>query len=146
MDTSVSIEVVPGADLAPCKRLRTLELEFMELTRCPQYVAQIFTSLESNPNLEAIDLIFCSSGRSLIDGLRNHGNRWGAIDAGLCRLAELRDGRLGVYVKFNGFKTGRGMPQSIDFGAFMKNFRRSQYPLTVVYESEVVIHRDTGLQ
>ena len=135
------IEALQAIDLSPCKRLQTLKFKLTELIRCPPHVAPILTSLQSNPSLEAIDIVFCSSGGSL-DGLRWHQDQWDLTDIRLCRLAELQDGRLRVSVGFNGFAMRQDGPLLIDFGAFMENFRRSPYPLTILCDSKVVTHRD----
>lgn len=134
-------EINQTVDLSPCKRLRTLRLELKELFKRPPYVVQLLASLESNPRLETIALVFHSSGRSLIDGLRRFSEEWDPVDTQLCRLAELKDRSLRVSVGFNGFRTNQGMSLLDDFDAFMARFRCSPHSFTVLCDSNVVFTR-----
>ena len=146
MDLETGAGVTRVVDLSPCKRLRTLRLELRELSKCPSYVTQVLSSLESSPNLETIALAFCSSGRLLIDSLRRFSDGWDTVDTQLCRLAELKDGHLCVSVGFNGFRTGQGTPLLADFGAFMAKSCHSLVSFTILCDSNVVTHRDIELQ
>lgn len=128
--------VVQEANLSPCKRLRTLRLKLTELTSCPPYVARMIASLEFNPSLETVALIFYSLGVSRIDDIHTYGDEWDPMDTQLCRLAELKGPRLHVSVEFYGFEMRQEM---INFGAFLANFRRS-HSLTVLCNSKIVPH------
>ncbi|KAF9650548.1 hypothetical protein BDM02DRAFT_1390877 [Thelephora ganbajun] len=138
MAIEVEMKVGQSVDLSPCKHLRTLRLELRELSERPPYLTQLLDSLKPTPHLEAITLVFYSSGRLLTESLRKYTDEWDPVDAQLCQLAELKEGGLRVSVGFNGFRTWQMVPLLGDFATFMAKFRCSPHSFTILCDSKVV--------